>query len=95
MALCQAKSGWKVSATLIFMTQRAWLSTELSSQDFIIHRDAGGTLCSVERLHNFCSCLPYFKKHIGELKRDQGRVMRMTEDMKKKPSFERLGLFSL
>lgn len=76
------------------MIQKAGLCTVLSSQDLIFHCFAGGNLYSVERLHNFSSCFPYFKKYIEELKRDQGKVMRMTEDMKK-PSFERLGLFSL
>lgn len=85
MTLCQGKLDWKVSAALIFITQRAWLSTELSSQDLIFHCYTGGTLCSVERLHNFSSCFPHFKKCIGELKWDQGRVMRMAEDMKKNP----------
>lgn len=94
MTLCQVKSDWKVSGALIFMIQKAWLCAELSSQDLIFHIYAGGTLYSVERLHNFSSCFPYFKKCIEELKWDQGKVMRMTEDMKK-DSLERLCLFSL
>lgn len=65
------------------MIQKAWLCTELSSQDLIFHCFAGGALYSVERFHNFSSCFPYFKKCIEDLKWDQGKVMRMTEDMKK------------
>lgn len=73
MALCQGKSGWKVSATLIFMTQRAWLSAELSSQDFIIHRDAGGTLCSVERFAQFLQLFTPFQKTYWRTKAGSGK----------------------
>lgn len=37
VTLYQEKSDWKIFPALIFMTQGAWLSTELSSQGLIFH----------------------------------------------------------
>lgn len=56
---------------------------------------AGGSLYSVERDCTISAAVFCISKlYIEELKRDQGKVMRTVEDMKK-TSFEGLGLFSL